>query len=115
MRRLTALLLILLTVGLAVSVSSLGAVNLISITSPVHRGGYVTLSVSGVSFGSTCTIRVHMGIRELVAPGLYPKDSSFLLIHWRWRVPLHSARGRWAVDVTCDRGGGALHTAYVVR
>jgi len=115
MRRLATLLLALIAIGLAGPVSSLAAVHLISITPSVHRGGYVTLTVSGVPFGTGCNIHVHMGERPLLAAGLDGKSSSFLLIHWRWRVPLHSARGRWSVDVTCNNGGGSLHTSYVVR
>lgn len=114
-RRLAALLTIVVALGLAAPLTALGAIHLISITPSVHRGGYVTLSVSGVPFGSGCSIRVHMGLRRLIAPGLYGKGSSFLLIHWRWRVPLRSARGRWIVDVTCDHGGGSLRTSYLVR
>jgi len=114
--RLAALLAVVVCLGLAGPLTTaLGAVHLISITSPVHRGGYVTLSISGVPFGSGCSIRVHMGSRPLIAPGLYGKGSSFLLVHWRWRVPLHSVRGRWSVDVSCDHGGGSLHTSYIVR
>ena len=113
MRRFLAAAVALLALALPAGAGA--AVHLISITSPVHRSGWVTLSVSGVPFGSVCSIRVHFGSRHpLVAPGLYPKSSSFLLIHWRWQVPRGAIRGRWSVDLAC-RGAGSLHTSYLVR
>jgi hypothetical protein len=87
---------------------------LISITSPVQRGGSASIAVHAATTGA-CTIRVRFGSgAPLVRPGLGAKGTLFSTVRWTWTMPRNARRGRWSVDVRCG-AGNSLHATFLVR
>ena len=112
MRRLVVL--VSLVTLLVVAPVATAGVYLVGITPSVHRGGYVTLAVDTI-VTVRCSVRVHHGSdKPLVDPALAARQNHQLgALRWRWRMPVHSARGRWSVEVVCG-SAGRLHTTFAV-
>lgn len=90
--------------------------KLVSITSPVSRGGYVQLIVRTSVARSLCNIRVRYRSRPPIAnPDLRQKGALFAgILQWRWKMPANATRGTWSADLSCGTAG-TLHTTFVVR
>jgi acyl-CoA hydrolase len=107
------LILIVLLLGLAAASSADAAVGLISVTSPVHPGGTVTL-VARAASTTTCSIRVHFGSRPSIITSGQTRRPVFTVLRWTWTMPAHATHGRWTIDVSCG-AVGTLHTSFLVR
>ena len=81
------------------------SLQILSVTSPVSRGGSATLSAQTVP-GAQCTISVNYQSGPSQAQGLEPKtaDSSGN-VSWTWKVGTNTATGSWPITVTASLGG----------
>ena len=109
--RLRGLFILMLLAATLVTASTADArVRKLSITSPISRGDYATLTVAS---SARCSIAVVYKSGRSVAKGLYPKSPSGGRISWTWKVGTNTTPGRWPILVTCGRAG-TLATSFVV-
>jgi hypothetical protein len=108
-----ALLLVVLSIGLAVPTAASASVRLVRLTSPTYPGAYATL-VATVSPARTCSITVYYKSGPSRAQGLYAKRPTRGKVSWTWKVGTRTTPGRWPIVVSCG-GAGTLRTSFTVR
>jgi hypothetical protein len=100
----------LAAISLAAVATAEAAVRVVSVSSPISRGDYASLTVSS---SARCSIAVLYKSGPSVAKGLYPKQPARGRITWSWKVGTNTTPGRWPIVVACGRAG-TLRTSFVV-
>ncbi len=93
--------------------SAPGALEILSVTSPVSKGANATLTAQ-TSPNASCTITVYYKSGASSAAGLVPKaaDASGR-VFWTWKVGSRTTSGTWRIAVTCN--GVTKETTHTVQ
>lgn len=79
-----------------------GALEIVSITSPISKGANATLTAQ-TSPSASCSITVYYKSGPSKAAGLDPKTASPAgLVSWTWKVGAKTTSGNWPIEVTCN-------------
>jgi len=79
-----------------------GALEIVSITSPISKGANATLTAQ-TSPSASCSITVYYKSGPSQAAGLEPKTASPAgLVSWTWKVGAKTTSGNWPIEVTCN-------------
>ena len=79
-----------------------GALEIVSVTSPVSKGANATLTAQ-TSPNANCTITVYYKSGASTAAGLNPKTAnSSGLVSWTWKVGSKTTSGNWRIVVSCN-------------
>lgn len=75
-------------------------IDVVSVTTPVNRGGYATLKARAIP-GALCGITVYYASGKSEAEGLYPQRADDEgSVSWTWRVGTNTTPGFWKIVVT---------------
>ena len=90
-----------------------GGLEIVSVTSPVSKGSYATLTAR-TSPGASCTITVYYKSGASTAIGLEPKTADASgMVSWTWKVGARTTSGTWRIVVICN--GVTKETTHEVQ
>jgi beta-lactamase superfamily II metal-dependent hydrolase len=79
-----------------------GALEIVSITSPIPAGGNASLTAKTTP-GASCSITVYYKSGPSKAQGLEPKTADGNgAVAWSWKVGIKTTPGAWKIVVTCN-------------
>lgn len=93
--------------------SDSGALEIVSVTSPVSKGSYASLTAK-TSPNASCSITVYYKSGPSKASGLEPKTADANgMVSWTWKVGASTTSGAWRIVVNCN--GVTKETTFTVQ
>jgi hypothetical protein len=85
----------------------------VSVTSPVSKGSYASLTAK-TSPNASCSITVYYKSGPSKASGLEPKTADANgMVSWTWKVGASTTSGAWRIVVNCN--GVTKETTFTVQ
>ena len=90
-----------------------GGLEIVSVTSPVSKGAYASLTAK-TSPNASCSITVYYKSGPSEASGLGPKTADASgMVSWTWKVASRTTSGTWRIVVNCN--GITKETTFEVK
>ena len=101
------------TVATNIPTPASSGLTIVSVTSPISRGGNAKL-VAKTNPNASCSITVYVKSGPSTAAGLVPKKADGSgQVSWAWKVGSRTTPGNWSIVVTCD--GVTQETTFTVK